>query len=154
MIRTKRVYDAPSSEDGRRILVDRLWPRGLTREAARLDEWRRDLAPSPELRVWFGHDPAKFDRFRRRYREELRPQRATLTSLAAESRAGTVTLVYGARDGRHCNAAVLQELLEEILRGGPEATVPVLAPTRSLRRDRSGASSSRASRRRPPRPAP
>lgn len=119
MIRTKRVYDPASPGDGHRILIDRLWPRGLTKEKARVDRWRRDLAPSTELRIWFGHDPEKFPRFRERYRTELLRQREALANLAVESETGTVTLVYAAKDTRHCNAIVLKELLEEILRGGP-----------------------------------
>lgn len=118
MLRTKRVYDPPSPSDGRRVLIDRLWPRGLAKEKARVDLWRRDLAPSTGLRKWYGHDPARFARFRERYRMELLRHRDALASLAVESELGTVTLVYGARDDRHCNATVLKELIEEILRGG------------------------------------
>ncbi len=119
MIRTKRVYDPASPSDGRRILIDRLWPRGLTKERARVDNWHKDLAPSSELRIWYGHDPAKFPRFRERYRTELLRQREALANLAVESKSGTVTLVYAAKDARHSNATILKELLEEILRGGP-----------------------------------
>lgn len=119
MIRTKRVYDPPSPSDGQRVLVDRLWPRGLTKEKARIDSWRRDLAPSTDLRIWYGHDPAKFDRFRERYRTELLRQRDALATLAIASEKGTLTLVYGAKDPRFCNAAVLKELLEDVLHGTP-----------------------------------
>ncbi len=118
MIRTKRVYESPSPDDGRRILIDRLWPRGLTKEAARLDEWRRDLAPSPELRTWYGHEIPKFPRFRERYRAELALQRSSLEAVAEAARRGTVTLVYASKDSEHCNAAVVRELLEEMVGTG------------------------------------
>lgn len=113
MLRTKRVYDPASPEDGVRVLIDRLWPRGLTKEAARVDRWMKELAPSAELRRWFGHDPEKFPEFRRRYLAELRSQPEALRSVSELASKGTVTLLYGARDGRHCNATVLHELLGE-----------------------------------------
>jgi len=97
--------------DGYRVLIDRLWPRGVSKQEAQLDEWARELAPSSELRRWFGHDPAKFDEFRRRYREELAAQEETLRELRRRARAGTLTLVYGARDSEHNDAVVLAELL-------------------------------------------
>jgi len=124
MIRAKRAYDPPTPTDGRRILVDRLWPQGLTKSAAALDSWRRELAPSDQLRTWFAHDPAKFSRFRERYRSELLEQREALDALAQEAARGPVTLVYAARDPLHCNATVLKELLEEILRGERPAPHP------------------------------
>jgi uncharacterized protein YeaO (DUF488 family) len=110
-VRIKRVYDPPAPSDGYRVLVDRLWPRGLTRERAHLDEWARELAPSSELRRWFGHDPARFDEFRRRYDAELTLQQAKLRELRSRARAGTLTLVYGARDTKHNDAVVISELL-------------------------------------------
>ena len=116
MLRTKRAYEPASLDDGVRILVDRLWPRGLSKEEAQLTGWDRDIAPSDRLRRWFAHDPDRYDAFRTRYRAELARHRARLTWLANESRRGAVTLVYAAKDGRHSNAAVLKELLEEILR--------------------------------------
>lgn len=119
MIRTKRVYDSPSPGDGRRILIDRLWPRGVGKEAARLAAWRRDLAPSDDLRRWFGHDPARFAEFRRRYREELAVHPEAIAELVEGARTGTITLVFAARDAEHCNAAVLRELVEERARRGP-----------------------------------
>lgn len=120
MFLTKRVYEEPSEEDGRRVLIDRLWPRGVRKEAARVDEWARDLAPSSELRIWFGHEPARFPRFRERYREELLRHSEELTRLALDGERGAVTLLFGARDAKHCNATVLKELLEEIAgRSGP-----------------------------------
>ena len=119
MIRTKRVYDPASAEDGRRVLIDRLWPRGLTKQAARLDEWRRDLSPSSELRIWFGHDPAKFARFRQRYRQELLAHRDALEALARRSEQQPLTLLYAGRDPHHTHAIVLKERLEELLEKTP-----------------------------------
>lgn len=108
----KRAYEAPAARDGTRVLVDRLWPRGLTKDAARIDEWLKEVAPSTTLRRWFGHEPAKFDEFRRRYRKELQG-RAAWEQLKALARSGTLTLVYSARDEQHNNAVVLRQLLEE-----------------------------------------
>ncbi len=115
MIRIKRVYDPPAPGDGRRILVDRLWPRGLSKRAARVDEWMRDIAPSDALRRWYGHDPDRFLEFRDRYRDELVHQAAKVSALAVRSEREPVTLLYAARDGPSSNAAVLRELLEESL---------------------------------------
>ncbi|ACM19625.1 protein of unknown function DUF488 [Geotalea daltonii FRC-32] len=111
MIRIKRIYDPPEATDGRRLLVDRLWPRGLAKEKAQVDDWLKELAPSSELRTWFGHDPAKWEEFRRRYEEELQGQREQLAKLHAESEKRTVTLLYAAKDEEHNNAAVLKELV-------------------------------------------
>ena len=113
MIRIKR--EPPEPADGRRVLVDRVWPRGLTREALAIERWARDLAPSDDLRRWFGHDPARWDEFRRRYRLELAaPEReADLEELAAIARTGTLTLVYSARDPDHNQARVLAEVIAE-----------------------------------------
>jgi uncharacterized protein YeaO (DUF488 family) len=112
MIRIKRIYDPPEPDDGRRLLVDRLWPRGVAREAARLDGWLKELAPSDELRKWFGHDPARWDEFRARYRSELQAQTELLTELRATAKKGAVTLLYAAKDTKHNNAVVLKELLD------------------------------------------
>jgi uncharacterized protein YeaO (DUF488 family) len=119
-VRLRRVYDPPVPEDGHRVLVDRLWPRGMKQEAARLDAWRRDVAPSAELRRWFGHDPARWPEFRRRYRAELAANPAALDPLLAAARRGPLTLVYGTRDERHNQAVVLREVLEERL-GCPDS---------------------------------
>jgi uncharacterized protein YeaO (DUF488 family) len=108
----KRVYDAPSDDDGLRILVDRLWPRGLRKEAARLDEWAKELAPSPALRKWFDHRPDRFEEFSRRYREELHNTPA-LAAARERFQKRRTTLLYGARDPLINHAAVLAELLRE-----------------------------------------
>lgn len=107
--------------DGFRILVDRVWPRGISRERARLDEWDRTLSPSTRLREWFGHDPSRFEEFRTRYLEELRAQRDRLAELRALARQGTLTLVYAAKDSEHNQAIVLAEVLRQ---GLPRARPP------------------------------
>jgi uncharacterized protein YeaO (DUF488 family) len=110
-VHVKRAYEPPAPSDGYRVLIDRLWPRGVERESARLDEWARELAPSTELRRWFGHDPARFGEFRERYLDELSAQEAKLRELRERARETTLTLVYGARDTEHNDAVVLAELL-------------------------------------------
>ena len=112
-IRIKRVYAEPSEDDGRRILVDRLWPRGLTKARAKVDLWLKEIAPSNELRKWFGHESEKWPEFKRKYVRELETLSAPLASLRKEaSEATIVTLLYGARDEKHNEAVVLQEFLE------------------------------------------
>ena len=115
-VRLKRAYEPPAPSDGYRVLIDRLWPRGVKRESACLDEWARELAPSTELRRWFGHDPARFAEFRQRYLEELSAQEVKLRELRGRARETTLTLVYGARDTEHNDAVVLAELLREARR--------------------------------------
>jgi uncharacterized protein YeaO (DUF488 family) len=110
-IRLKRAYEPAASTDGYRVLIDRLWPRGVSRERARLDEWDRELPPSTPLREWFGHEPSRFEEFRRRYIEELRSERPRLSELRRRARHGTLTLVYSARDTEHNDAVVLAEVL-------------------------------------------
>lgn len=110
-VRTKRVYDPAEPGDGYRILIDRLWPRGISRERALLDEWARDLAPSDGLRRWFKHDPKLFPEFRKRYRKELSAHRDRIDELRERAGHGPVTIVYGARDTEHNDAVVLAELL-------------------------------------------
>ena len=112
MIQVKRVYEKPSRTDGLRVLVDRLWPRGLTKERAAVKLWLKDLAPSTELRKWFAHDPAKWRQFQVRYRKELGDQKETLKLLKHKSREHTVTLVYAARDEAHNEALVLKRILD------------------------------------------
>ncbi len=114
MVKIKRVYEPKERGDGERILVDRLWPRGLTKQAAAVDEWMKDLGPSNELRKWFGHDPARWPEFRRRFLAELKTQRESLTTLARKARDHTVTLVFGAHDTEHNNAVVLKGLIDRL----------------------------------------
>ena len=114
MVQLKRAYDAPEASDGTRVLVERLWPRGLTKERARIDLWLKEIAPSAELRRWYGHTPERWEEFRRRYLEELQaePAREALARLRDLARQGTVTLIVGARDSEHSDGAVLRELLD------------------------------------------
>lgn len=113
MIRVKRTYDAPESSDGRRILVERLWPRGMTKAALAADEWTKEVAPSTELRTWFGHRTERWEEFRRRYREELDANPTAWEPILEAGRRGAVTLLYSARDTLHNGALVLQVYLAE-----------------------------------------
>ena len=110
-LRLKRAYEPASEDDGVRILVDRLWPRGVSKAKAALDDWMKDVAPSSELREWFGHDPTRWTGFQRRYRTELAQHAAELDRIRALARKRTVTLVYGARDQAHNEAVVLRQVL-------------------------------------------
>lgn len=112
-IRTKRVYEPAEPADGYRVLIDHVWPRGVSRQRATLDQWARELAPSDELRRWFDHIPERFDEFRLRYRTELASQREELAELRRRAEKGPVTILYAARDEEHNNAVVLAELLRE-----------------------------------------
>jgi uncharacterized protein YeaO (DUF488 family) len=112
-VQTKRVYDKPDKTDGRRVLVDRVWPRGLTKEEARIDDWLKEIAPSTRLRKWFGHDPARWKEFKRRYAAELRAQRDAVEQLAQKAKGRTVTFLFGAKDVEHNNAVALKEFLEK-----------------------------------------
>ena len=111
VINIKRVYEEPTQEDGTRILVDRLWPRGLTKEKAGVDVWLKKIAPSTALRQWFAHDPDKWAEFQKRYHEELKKNPAQVALLKEQAKKGAVTLVYGAKDEEHNEARVLKELL-------------------------------------------
>ena len=111
MIKLKRVYESPSPKDGLRVLVERLWPRGLTKERAAVDLWLKDVAPSAELRKWFGHDPARWEQFQERYRQELREKKDAVQLLRQKGKEGTVTLVYAARDEDHNGALALKRFL-------------------------------------------
>ena len=111
-VRIKRVYEQSVKDDGTRILVDRLWPRGLTKEKANVDVWLKEIAPSTELRKWFGHDPAKWTRFRGRYETEIRNRDELVEMLKDFARQGTITLLYAARDEKHNEATVLKQFLE------------------------------------------
>jgi uncharacterized protein YeaO (DUF488 family) len=112
MIETKRAYEPPSRQDGYRVLVERLWPRGIKKEALALDAWEKDLAPSNELRKWFSHDPARWKEFRRRYRAELRMQPRTLRQLAERAANAKVTLIFSSHDAEHNNAVALRAELQ------------------------------------------
>lgn len=116
-IRLKRVYDPPSKQDGQRVLVDRLWPRGLKKQDADIDHWLKEIAPSTELRKWFDHDPAKWDTFRKRYRRELQDNPRAFEQLKSLADQGRITLLYAARDSKHNQAVILKEALME----GPAA---------------------------------
>lgn len=112
MFKLKRAYENPLPEDGFRVLVERLWPRGLTKERAAVDLWLKDVAPSPELRKWFGHDPARWEQFRERYHKELREHKDAVQLLKQKVKEGPVTLVYAARDEEHNGALALKEFLD------------------------------------------
>jgi len=116
MVSIKRAYEDPAPEDGYRVLVDRVWPRGRTKEALALDEWEKALAPSAKLRKWFGHDPKRWHAFQQRYREELSAplQRERLQSLVAAAANRRLTLVYGAKDEEHNQAVVLRDMLSQM----------------------------------------
>ena len=120
-LKVKRVYERATKEDGHRILVDRIWPRGMTKAKVRPEAWRRDLAPSTELREWFHHDPSKWDEFLRRYRAELESSGRwkDLMALARQAEEGNVTLLYGSRDTEHNQAVALREMA--LGRGGPRS---------------------------------
>jgi uncharacterized protein YeaO (DUF488 family) len=117
MIQIKRVYEPPAKEDGARFLVERLWPRGMKKEALLLTAWCRDAAPSDHLRRWFSHDPAKWKEFQRRYRVELAGNPGASQPLLDAARQSNITLLYSARDTKHSNAIVLKSYLEERLTG-------------------------------------
>jgi uncharacterized protein YeaO (DUF488 family) len=110
-VRLKRAYEKPAAADGTRILVDRLWPRGVSKKAAALDMWAKDLAPSTELRKWFGHDSERWPDFRRRYKVELRQHAALLDEIRQLARRSPVTLVYAARDKAHNEAVIIRDVL-------------------------------------------
>ena len=111
-VRLKRAYEPASAKDGYRVLIDRLWPRGISKKQAKLDEWAKELAPSSQLREWFGHEPSRFPEFRRRYIDELRADAPRLKELRRRARMGTLTLVYSAHDSEHNDAVVLAEVLQ------------------------------------------
>lgn len=112
-IELKRAYDDPEKSDGTRILVDRLWPRGVKKEDAKLDHWMKEIAPSTELRKWFDHDPEKWTRFRGRYQTELKHHLDEIEQILEKAKKGTVTLIYAARDEKHNEAVVLKSFLEK-----------------------------------------
>ena len=111
-IHVKRAYEEPSPDDGYRVLVDRVWPRGVSKEKAKLDQWMTDVSPSTDLRKWFGHDPEKWLEFKARYKKELAAHEDLVEELRRIARHGTLTLVFGARDTKHNNAVALRQILE------------------------------------------
>ena len=113
MVKIKRIYDPVSPDDGKRIYVDRLWPRGMKKEEVKIDEWLKDISPSDSLRKWFGHDPSKYKEFKSRYAKELEKHSQVLERIRKEAKKETVTLLFSAKDVKHNNAIVLQELLRQ-----------------------------------------
>jgi len=118
-VNIKRAYDKPSARDGTRILVDGLWPRGVSKAELKIDKWEKGIAPSKALRTWYGHEPGKWPEFRKRYREELRksPRKEILEQLTRLAEQGNLTLVFGARDAERSNAAVIAEMIQKSLEG-------------------------------------
>ncbi len=114
MLKLKRVYEKAEKSDGERVLVDRLWPRGMTKQKAKIDLWLKDVAPSTPLRIWFGHDPKRWTAFKTKYKAELKDKskKELLAGLRKKSRKGTLTLVYGAKDTEHTHALVLRDLIK------------------------------------------
>lgn len=110
-IRIKRIYEPAEEADGYRVLIDRIWPRGISKQRASLDEWAKDLAPSAELRKWFSHEPSRFEEFRKRYRDELSAQNDRVRELRIRASSEPVTILYGAHDETHNNAVVLREVV-------------------------------------------
>ncbi|MDD2676193.1 MAG: DUF488 domain-containing protein [Methylacidiphilaceae bacterium] len=121
-IRIRRVYDPPGANEGYRILVDRVWPRGISKEKLPMEAWKKELAPSSELRKWFGHDPSRWEEFSRRYRRELTSHADGLRECLRAAGSQPLTLLYGARDKEHNQAVVLQEVLEELAKSERNAT--------------------------------
>jgi len=112
MLKIKRVYEPPTHGDGQRILIDRLWPRGLKKENGRIDEWIKEIGPSTELRKWFNHDPKKWEEFKKRFFKELQKNQETVDGVIVRAKKGTVTLLFGSREERHNNAVALKEYIE------------------------------------------
>jgi uncharacterized protein YeaO (DUF488 family) len=113
-VQVKRVYEKPADSDGKRILIDRLWPRGLSKNKAKIDLWLKDIAPSAELRKWFSHDPAKWTEFQKRYQKELDANKNAVATLQGQLKGGPATLVYGAKDEQHNDAVVLKEYFKKL----------------------------------------
>lgn len=113
-IRLKRIYEDPSPGDGYRVLVDRVWPRGMTKEKAAIDLWAKDVAPSTELRKWFDHDPAKWDEFQQKYRKEIEDNLPAVREIASKAKGKTLTLLYGAKDEEHNQAVVLFDFMQSL----------------------------------------
>ncbi len=116
-MKIKRIYDEPASTDGYRVLIDRMWPRGVSKQEAAIDEWNKEVAPSPELRKWFNHEPEKFEEFKARYIAELNNHKEQLQKLASQAANGEMTLLYAARDTHYNQAVVLLEYLKTLKNG-------------------------------------
>src|SRR5215472_7692295 len=114
-VKVKRVYDKPGKSDGHRLLVDRIWPRGLKKSEARINEWPREIAPSTGLRKWFKHDPGKWEQFKKRYAGELEEHRAEVVKLVREAKKRSVTLLFAAKDTKHNNARALKQYVEKLM---------------------------------------
>jgi len=112
-IRIKRIYEKAYDQDGHRILIDRLWPRGVSKEEAKLDDWKKEIAPSEKLRKWFDHDPDKFEEFSKKYKEELKSKSENINSIREIAKEHRVTLLFGAKDEKHNHAIILKEVLEK-----------------------------------------
>ena len=112
MILLKRAYEKPAPTDGYRVLVDRLWPRGVTKAALKIDAWNKDVTPSPKLRQWFGHDPKRWDEFKKRYQAELKEHKVELKALKQSAK--RITLAYAAKDTKHTHALILKEVLDKL----------------------------------------
>jgi len=112
LLKVKRIYETASSDDGKRILVDRLWPRGIKKSEVKIDEWLKEIAPSDELRKWFAHDPSKWQAFKRKYAHEIEEKSDLIQQLRKETEREAVTLVYSAKDNEHNNAVALKEIIE------------------------------------------
>ena len=113
MIKIKRIYEPASADDGKRIYIDRLWPRGMKKEEVKIDEWLKEISPSDALRKWFGHDPSKYEEFKRRYIKELQKHSETLERIRKDAKGKTVTLLFSAKDVEHNNATVIKEILSK-----------------------------------------
>ena len=112
MIKTRRIYDKPDADDGFRILVDRIWPRGLKKNDVKIDLWQKDIAPSSALRKWFNHDQRKWNEFKRRYYEELKDRKEIIKLLLEKAEQGTITLLYSSKEEKYNNAIALKEFLQ------------------------------------------
>jgi uncharacterized protein YeaO (DUF488 family) len=150
MIKLKRVYERPDADDGMRILVDRLWPRGVTKADAHIDRWLKDVAPSPALRTWFGHDPARWNEFRKKYFAELKAGADAVAELRALAEAEPLTFVYAAKDQRHTHALVLKDFVERAAprKAVAKSVVAKRAPAKSKPTKRSRSTRPKAAPRR------
>lgn len=136
MVRMKRVYDPYAPGDGKRILVDRLWPRGIKKEDSKIDEWIKEIAPSTELRKWFSHDVTKWPEFRRLYKGELAERADLVKRLVEDAKKGTITLLFAAKDTEHVNAAVLKEVIEKSMTGAEGNKMTQQKPRKRQRHSR------------------